>query len=137
MKNQGGFTLLQSIFSLCAFLVIATCLPVIITGITLVETKLDPSKEYEWNLFSHQFRQEFRGAKAVNLTEFSIIFMKDDQEITYEKYGEYIRRRVDKRGHEIVLGPLDALELNNVQNGIEIQASFEGDLQIGRFFTYD
>ncbi|WP_409251338.1 competence type IV pilus minor pilin ComGF [Bacillus sp. SCS-153A] len=136
MTEQGGYTLLQAIFTLCVFMVIASCFPVVITGITLAVTKLDPSKEYEWNLFSHQFRQEFRGATGINVTDYSIKFMKEGQEITYEKYGEFIRRRVDRRGHEIVLGPIDSVELKKFKNGVEIHASFEGTLHIGRFLTY-
>jgi competence protein ComGF len=137
MKNQAGYTLLHALFTLGVFLLIATCMPPIITGITLIESKLDPSKEYEWNLFSHQFRLELRGAKNIKVTDSSITFMKNGEEILYEKYGDYVRRRVDRRGHEIVLGPLDALDLNTAKSGIEIHASFEDVNQIGRFFTYE
>ncbi|WP_421379567.1 competence type IV pilus minor pilin ComGF [Bacillus salacetis] len=136
MKSQAGYTLLHAVFTLCIFLLIASCMPPIISGIALVENKLAPSKEYEWNLFSHQFRLEFRGAKDIKVNDSSVIFIKNGEEILYEKYGDYLRRRVDRRGHEIVLGPLNALELKTEENGIEILASFEDEVEVGRFFTY-
>ncbi|RIW31075.1 hypothetical protein D3H55_15830 [Bacillus salacetis] len=136
MKSQKGYTLLHAVFTLSIFLVTASCIPAVLSGINMIENKLDPSKEYEWNLFSHQFRMEIRGAKNIEVTESSIKFIKNDEEILIEEFGNYLRRRVNRKGHEIVLGPLDSLELNSASNGVEINAGFEGAVQTGRFFTY-
>jgi competence protein ComGF len=137
LRKQDGYTFLQAVFTLCIFLLIASCMLPIFSGITLIQKKLDPSKEYEWNLFSHQFRLEFRGARDITVTDSTINFKKDGEEILYEKYGEYLRRRVNRRGHEIVLGPLNAFKVNTAKNGVEIQAGLDEDLEIGRFFTYE
>jgi competence protein ComGF len=136
VKNQEGYTLLHALFTLSIFLVVASSIPAVLTGFSMIERKLDPSIDYEWNLFIHQFRLEFRGAEDIGVTNSSITFTKNGEEILYEKYGNHLRRRVNKKGHEIVLGPLDELELHSVRNGVEILMGAEGESQTGRFFTY-
>ncbi|MGM0844270.1 MAG: competence type IV pilus minor pilin ComGF [Bacillota bacterium] len=137
MRNQNGYTLLHAVFTLCLFIMAATCVPVIINAVTFTENGLNPSKEYEWNLFSQQFRQEFLGAKEIKITNTSIVFSKKGEEISYEKYGDFLRRRVNRRGHELVLGPINKIEFSSCTNGVEIAAIFEEEHQrTGRFFTY-
>lgn len=137
MRGQNGYTLLHAVFTLSIFLLAAACVPVIMNGVLFVEDELAPSKEYEWNLFSQQFRQEFRGAENIKMTDTSITFTKSGEEILYERYGDFLRRRVNKRGHELVLGPVQETKLSSHANGIEIAVVYEGELQwTGRFFTY-
>ncbi|WP_456274060.1 competence type IV pilus minor pilin ComGF [Bacillus sp. AK031] len=137
MKNEKGYTIIHALLTLFAFMLIASCLPPLLKGVTIMEKKLDPSKEYEWNLFSHQFREELRGAEGMKVTGTSVIFYKDGEEILYELYGDFLRRRVDRRGHELVLGPLTTVKFSPCRSGVEISAGFtEGFQATGRFFTY-
>ncbi|TYR75604.1 hypothetical protein FZC79_10580 [Rossellomorea vietnamensis] len=137
MRGQNGYTLLHAVFTLSIFLLAAACVPVIMNGVLFVEAELAPSKEYEWNLFSQQFRQEFRGAENIKVTDTSITFTKSGEEVLYERYGDFLRRRVNKRGHELVLGPLQEIKLSSSSNGLEIAVTYEGELEwAGRFFTY-
>ncbi|MGF2617057.1 competence type IV pilus minor pilin ComGF [Rossellomorea aquimaris] len=137
MRDQKGYTLLHAVFTLSIFLLAAICTPVIFNAVSYAENRLSPSKEYEWNLFSQQFRQEFHGSEDIKVNDSSIVFSKNGEVILYERYGDFLRRRVNRRGHELVLGPLQALEFSPCKNGVEINAVFEGEAEkTGRFFTY-
>jgi competence protein ComGF len=138
VKNEQGYTILHALLTLFAFMLIASYLPLLLRGVTIMEKKLDSSKEYEWNLFSHQFREELRGAEEINITVTSVMFYKDGEEILYEVYGDFLRRRVNRRGHELVLGPLTSIEFSPCRSGgVEISAGFtDGFNSKGRFFTY-
>lgn len=137
MVNQKGYTMIHALFTFFIFVLIASCIPPLIKGVEMVDRKLEPSKKYEWDLFSHQFRQELKGAEEIKVMDTSISFLKGDEKIVVEVYGEFLRRRVDGRGHEIILGPFRNIQFSPCTRGVEINAGFQENLQVtGRFFTY-
>ena len=60
--------------------------------------------EMEWEIFVNQLAMEYREAKEVGINATTLTLkMENNQIITYERYEDKIRRRVDESGHEVVL----------------------------------
>ncbi|MGG4381849.1 competence type IV pilus minor pilin ComGF [Priestia megaterium] len=104
MKREKGFTLVEMLVSFTLFLIIVSFFPIIIP-LAKQTYNLDFSmNEMEWEIFVNQLAMEYREAKEVGIHATTLTLkMENNQIITYERYEDKIRRRVDESGHEVVL----------------------------------
>lgn len=90
--------------SFTLFLIIVSFFPIIIP---LAKQTYNPDfsmNEMEWEIFVNQLAMEYREAKEVGINATTLTLkMENNQIITYERYEDKIRRRVDESGHEVVL----------------------------------
>jgi competence protein ComGF len=104
VKSEKGFTLVEMLVSFTLFLLIVSFFPIIIP---LAKQTYNPDfsmNEMEWEIFVNQLAMEYREAKEVRIHATTLTFkMENNQIITYERYEDKIRRRVDESGHEVVL----------------------------------
>ncbi|AQU75834.1 competence type IV pilus minor pilin ComGF [Priestia megaterium] len=104
MKREKGFTLVEMLVSFTLFLIIVSFFPIIIP---LAKQTYNPDfsmNEMEWEIFVNQLAMEYREAKEVGINATTLTLkMENNQIITYERYEDKIRRRVDESGHEVVL----------------------------------
>ncbi|MEW4226846.1 competence type IV pilus minor pilin ComGF [Priestia megaterium] len=104
MKSEKGFTLVEMLVSFALFLIIVSLFPIIIP---LAKQTYNPDfsmNEMEWEIFVNQLAMEYREAKEVRIHATTLTLkMENNQIITYERYEDKIRRRVDESGHEVVL----------------------------------
>lgn len=104
MKSEKGFTLVEMLVSFGLFLIIVSFFPIIIP---LAKQTYNPDfsmNEMEWEIFVNQLAMEYREAKEVGIHATTLTLkMENNQIITYERYEDKIRRRVDESGHEVVL----------------------------------
>lgn len=104
MKREKGFTLVEMLVSFTLFLIIVSFFPIIIP---LAKQTYNPDfsmNEMEWEIFVNQLAMEYREAKEVRIQATTLTLkMENNQIITYERYEDKIRRRVDESGHEVVL----------------------------------
>ncbi|AYE49230.1 competence type IV pilus minor pilin ComGF [Priestia megaterium] len=104
MKSEKGFTLVEMLVSFTLFLLIVSFFPIIIP---LAKQTYNPDfsmNEMEWEIFVNQLAMEYREAKEVRIHATTLTLkMENNQVITYERYEDKIRRRVDESGHEVVL----------------------------------
>ena len=104
MKSEKGFTLVEMLVSFGLFLIIVSFFPIIIP---LAKQTYNPDfsmNEMEWEIFVNQLAMEYREAKEVRIHATTLTLkMENNQVITYERYEDKIRRRVDESGHEVVL----------------------------------
>ncbi|MBU3572462.1 prepilin-type N-terminal cleavage/methylation domain-containing protein [Priestia aryabhattai] len=104
MKSEKGFTLVEMLVSFTLFLIIVSFFPIIIP---LAKQTYNPDfsmNEMEWEIFVNQLAMEYREAKEVRIHATTLTLkMETNQVITYERYEDKIRRRVDESGHEVVL----------------------------------
>ncbi|MFP8640203.1 competence type IV pilus minor pilin ComGF [Priestia aryabhattai] len=104
MKSEKGFTLVEMLVSFTLFLIIVSFFPIIIP---LAKQTYNPDfsmNEMEWKIFVNQLAMEYREAKEVRIHATTLTLkMENNQVITYERYEDKIRRRVDESGHEVVL----------------------------------
>jgi len=104
VKSEKGFTLVEMLVSFGLFLIIVSFFPIIIP---LAKQTYNPDfsmNEMEWEIFVNQLAMEYREAKEVRIHATTLTLkMENNQVITYERYEDKIRRRVDESGHEVVL----------------------------------
>ncbi|MDM8149040.1 competence type IV pilus minor pilin ComGF [Priestia megaterium] len=104
MKREKGFTLVEMLVSFTLFLIIVSFFPIIIP---LTKQTYNPDfsmNEMEWEIFVNQLAMEYREAKEVRIQATTLTLkMENNQIITYERYEDKVRRRVDESGHEVVL----------------------------------
>jgi competence protein ComGF len=104
VKSEKGFTLVEMLVSFTLFLLIVSFFPIIIP---LAKQTYNPDfsmNEMEWEIFVNQLAMEYREAKEVRIHATTLTLkMENNQIITYERYEDKIRRRVDESGHEVVL----------------------------------
>jgi competence protein ComGF len=104
VKREKGFTLVEMLVSFTLFLIIVSFFPIIIP---LAKQTYNPDfsmNEMEWEIFVNQLAMEYREAKEVGINATTLTLkMENNQIITYERYEDKIRRRVDESGHEVVL----------------------------------
>ena len=104
MKREKGFTLVEMLVSFTLFLIIVSFFPIIVP---LAKQTYNPDfsmNEMEWEIFVNQLAMEYREAKEVRIHATTLTLkMENNQIITYERYEDKIRRRVDESGHEVVL----------------------------------
>ncbi|MFD2681236.1 competence type IV pilus minor pilin ComGF [Bacillus seohaeanensis] len=137
INNSRGFTLVEALLSFCIFLTISFSLLICMKGLHVVEEKLIPPQYYEWNLFRDSFRTEFRGATLGGIAEDSISFYVDNKEVLYEKYADSIRRRVNRKGHEIVLQKINEVNFSMRKNGVQMEVEFtNGEKAVSRLYNY-
>jgi competence protein ComGF len=118
--NENGFTLLEMLLSLSVFLILASFFPVM-TKILLQEQHLDNRiQRMEWEVFSAQVKKEIRVSKKMTISNQLVLLEKDGQIISYEKYGTNIRRRVDYKGHEILLQKVQSFRFEKLKNGVRV-----------------
>ena len=104
MKREKGFTLVEMLVSFTLFLIIVSFFPIIVP---LAKQTYNPDfsmNEMEWEIFVNQLAMEYREAKEVRIHATTLTLkMENNQIITYERYEDKIRRRVDESGHEVGL----------------------------------
>lgn len=134
--SDKGFTMLEMLFSFSIFLLIVSFLTV---GLNFLfqDWKMEArTQRLEWHVFINQLKKEIRLADAANITAGSIVLTIDGKSVLYEKYGSNLRRRVDMKGHEIVLQKLNAITFTSVNGGVEINVSDHFDQKHSAFLYY-
>ncbi|QHE62149.1 hypothetical protein FHE72_14835 [Rossellomorea vietnamensis] len=135
--DEKGFTLIETLLSFGLFCMISLSIPLMMKGFSTIEHDLVPPRYYEWNLFHESVRNELRKAKDVNVMSNQLSFVMDGETILYEKYNQSIRRRVNNKGHEIVLQSVGGFTFNVIDQGVHLDLEFEGGEKVeGNFFFF-
>ncbi len=75
----------------------------------------------EWEVFVSQIKKEIRMSSKITVTNQTIMLERDGQIIIYERYGSNLRKRVDNKGHEILLQQVDVFQFEKLLNGVRIR----------------
>lgn len=117
-QNNRGFTLVEMLFAFSIFSVIVTLLPLMVQLLIQdrpLETRI---QRLEWEVFISQMKKEMRMSQKITVVNQRVQLEKDGQIIIYEKYGTNLRRRVDGKGHEILLQQVAAFQFTRLPNGV-------------------
>ncbi|MBN8200460.1 ComGF family competence protein [Bacillus sp. NTK034] len=115
--------MLEMLFAFSIFLMIVTFLPVSFNFL-FQDWKMEArTQRLEWHVFINQLKKEIRLADSADISPVSIVLTIDGKSVIYEKYGSNLRRRVDMKGHEIVLQKLDRITFSSINGGIVINVS--------------
>lgn len=92
--------------------------PLIIKTYNHIQNSLSTDQDFEWNLFLIQLRKEIRTSDEWGLSGNKLNLFVNQEMVMYEQYGSSLRRRVDNKGHEVVLQNLKEIRFTNIQNEI-------------------
>jgi competence protein ComGF len=118
--NSKGFTFVEMLIAFALFLAIVSLIP---TGLQIMvkEGPLEKTQQrLEWEVFISLVKKEIRMSEEVSIDNNKIWLKKSGHTILYEKYGANIRRRVDFKGHEIVLQKVNAVSFESEFHGVRI-----------------
>src|SRR5690606_7368364 len=134
-NKQAGYTLLESIISLMIVSAVLFMIPILLHIYVKLDHSVRVKEDFDWNLYLIQLRKELQGSEKVDVRRQRIFIYKNNMMFTHEIYGNMLRRRVNDRGHEIVLHHIvflnfiedDQRLIMNVEfeNGIKEQAHFK------------
>jgi competence protein ComGF len=122
MRREDGYTLLEMLISFSLFLMMMSFVPIMIKMTKEHQETAVSLSTLEWDLFVQQLTFEMREGHQVECSEQRLSFVNNyHQTITYEKYGEKIRRRVNGTGHEVVLQHISSVQFSKVPQGVLVQ----------------
>lgn len=119
--NSRGFTLVEMLFAFSVFSVIVALLPLMVQLIIQDRPLEARAHRFEWEVFISQIKKEVRMSQRVTVNNQQIQLDKDGQIIIYEKYGSNLRRRVDGKGHEILMQKVDFFRFKGLPNGVLVE----------------
>ncbi|MGP4080914.1 competence type IV pilus minor pilin ComGF [Pseudalkalibacillus sp. R45] len=118
-KHEGGYTLLEMIISLTIFLTLAALTPLMFSAI--FSTSGRPLNHQEISLFFEQADKELQGTISVEKRWDRLYLMQPDgKEISYEKYGDRIVRKVNGAGFEVILQDIQRFRAEHDQYSVEL-----------------
>jgi competence protein ComGF len=122
MRKEGGFTLLEMLITFSLFLMIMSFLPVMIKMTKEQQVAAVSLSKLEWDIFLQQLTFEVREGYDVECNNQQLTFTNyGQQKVTYERYGQMIRRRVAGAGHEVLLQNISSVQFIRVNGGIVVQ----------------
>ncbi len=115
--------MLEMLYAFSIFLLVVSFFPLFfkyIMGDEQFETRLN---RMEWHVFVNQIKKELRLADEIKVSDNRLVLTKHGQTILYEKHGTNLRRRVDFKGHEIILQQVDSFRFSPIQDGAKLTLS--------------
>lgn len=118
MKNNNGFTLLETLVAFSIFLVIITSLPQVLKIIHF-ERKL--LHHMETTLFFQQLSMDVQQAFSITVVNNRLHLQHSEHEqVTYDLFQDRIRRQVNNLGQETVLQNVAQINFVKWKNGIDV-----------------
>lgn len=132
-KNQG-FTLYETIFSLFIISIVVLLFPFVLAYIKPVEQNKLQAKEVE--LFFMQTSREIHNAVNIYLQNHHlVVVLSNGDRASYEHYNNIIRRRVNNRGHEVLLQNIESVRYEIHEKLVTIHIEGKRGEQYERTFT--
>lgn len=118
--NERGFTLLEMLFGFSIFLILMSFIPLslkLVASHSMFEARV---QSLEWKVFVNQLKKEVRMSERMLNRSNQLVLIKDGDTVSYERYRENIRRRVNMQGHEIVLQQVDTVQYEATPSGVKV-----------------
>lgn len=119
-SNNNGFTMLEMLFAFSIFLILVSFLPLSFRFLFHDWDFDERIQRLEWNVFINQMKKEVRLADSAEVSDGRVILRIAGQNVSYEKYGSNLRRRVDLKGHEVVLQQVDLVSFTSINGGLKM-----------------
>lgn len=119
--DNKGFTFIEMLASLFIFTLISFFIFHATTLIKYHKYSQEILDQMEWEVFLNQTKREVRSSEKIRLTYNRILLYTDTRLVLYEKYGSFLRRRVDGKGHEILLYNIRSFNFEPITDGVKIK----------------
>ncbi|PEJ31009.1 hypothetical protein CN689_17080 [Peribacillus butanolivorans] len=137
LRKNDGFTIIEMLFSL---MILMTTSIFILQLFSIIHTQLESKDKLhpkEWEIFTMQMQQEVRGAKSQDVIENKLYLLSGDQLSFIEQYEEKLRRRVNGKGHEVILQNISKFKVEKDGNVIVLNITDKaGNTVIRRFHPF-
>lgn len=121
LLNNQGFTMLEMLFSFSIFCLITSLLPILFQ-ILFTENSIEGRiQRMEWELFVSQLKKEVQASDFVDVVNGKLTLRRGGQIITFEPYQTVLRRRVDGKGHEVVLQNVEMVSFNKDSSELRVE----------------
>ncbi|WP_257984472.1 competence type IV pilus minor pilin ComGF [Neobacillus cucumis] len=119
-SNDKAFTLIEVLIAFSIFsTIIFFMAPIFNILLNQKSTKME-LQGMEWEVFCSQIKKEIATVSRAEVISGRLILTKGTDTIQYEKYGSYLRRRVNSTGNETILQNVSVYSLSIVNNGVKI-----------------
>ncbi|MEK4028823.1 competence type IV pilus minor pilin ComGF [Pseudobacillus sp. FSL P4-0506] len=137
LRNNRGFTIVESLFVLLIFISIAALFPLIYGAVYQTEEQLKPERRAEWELFVLQLRKEINVSHSLQISAQKLTFIQGTDVISIEKYNDGVRRRVGGRGHEMILQQASSIQFYPCGSLLCAEAGFKnGEKEKAQFHIF-
>ncbi|MBK5442531.1 competence type IV pilus minor pilin ComGF [Peribacillus sp. TH24] len=138
LRKNDGFTIIEMLFSL---MILMTTSIFILQLFSIIHTQLESKDKLhpkEWEIFTMQMQQEVRGAKSQDVIENKLYLLSGDQLSFIEQYEDKLRRRVNGKGHEVILQNISKFKVEKDGNVIVLKNITDkaGNTVIRRFHPF-
>ncbi len=121
--NNKGFTMLEMLFSFSIFCMVASFLPLFFT-ILFSQNSIDARiQQMEWELFINQLKKEVQASEFSDVVNGDLTLLYGEEIIVYQQYKNLVRRRVDAKGHEVVLQNVQEIRFEKRNHAIWIEVN--------------
>lgn len=118
-RNEEGFTLIESLFSLY-ILTFVTTLFIMLLSTLFFKHNEQAIHPFELENAIIQIQNEYREANEWSVDKNSVqMTTRYDELVTYSLYNNLIRRQVAGRGHEVLLQNVSTLKCEQLDNGVK------------------
>lgn len=118
-RNEEGFTLIESLFSLY-ILTFVTTLFIMLLSTLFFKHNEQAIHPFELENAIIQIQNEYREANEWSVDKNSVqMTTRYDELVTYSLYNNLIRRQVSGRGHEVLLQNVSILKCEQLDNGVK------------------
>lgn len=134
--NEHGFTMLEMIFCFAIFCMIVAYIPLLLQIIYSSQTDVQLQR-FEWEVFVNQIKKEIRIVDGLYVKNQKVYMQKGRDIVTYEKYQDKLRRRVNDSGHEVLLQNVAFVQFIEITNGVKVNVTdHEGKKYEASMYSY-
>ncbi|MBC1763601.1 ComGF family competence protein [Listeria seeligeri] len=119
-----AFTLLETILSITIILSISSLIPLFFQCYNKTIQLSNVDKTTEWQLFLIQMRLEWTQAYNIEVEKEKLSFQVDDNQITYTKFNDLLRRQLNGKGHEPLLTKIKDWQFVRKENQLILKVVF-------------
>ncbi|MFJ7307014.1 competence type IV pilus minor pilin ComGF [Peribacillus frigoritolerans] len=134
LRKNDGFTMIELLFSL---LILMTTSLFVLQLFSIIHTQMrsvDKLHPKEWEVFTMQMKQEVRSSKAQDVMGNKLYLLSGEQLSSLEQYEDKVRRRVDGKGHEVILQNISEFRVNKDGSVIVINITDKAGTTFSRRF---
>jgi competence protein ComGF len=118
--NEHAFTLVEMLFSFLVFTIIIFFISPLLGVMVQHNAPSIRLQEMEWDVFSSQIKKEIRMSTKGQVVSNRLILTEDGGSISFEKYENILRRRVNNTGHEVLLQNVAEVNFTLLPNMVRV-----------------
>jgi competence protein ComGF len=118
--KSRGFTFLEMLLSLSIFFLILIYISHTVPLLKYHNYSPVILDRMAFEVFMKQAKREVLTSDRIYYYDFRMILINGGDHIIYERYGEKIRRRVNSKGHEVLLFDIKNFIIEKINNGLKL-----------------